>query len=126
MRREVSVATAFMSSSPGSLDIEGANRSFCFPLVDRLSLRFSALFSSRRLLACARVPSAILRIRRVSDDFEPLRDRGVALGLEDGATGGSLGLWIVLACFIGGGDSIDVNKFWVALGALFMFPLAFG
>jgi hypothetical protein len=35
-------------------------------------------------------------------------------------------LCIVLACFIGGGDSIDVNKFWVALGALFMFPLALG
>jgi hypothetical protein len=110
-RSDVRVAAAFMSTSASSRDpITGceAGRSFCLPF---LSLRELRDFGSPFLfLACARVLSAILREDRASEDLEPLRDRGVALGRLGGASGGSLALWIVRACLAGGGARSEVYK----------------
>lgn len=96
---DVSVAAAFMSTSPSASTAERF-------LSGRLPLRLSGLpgFLTVLVFACARVPSAMLLTTLA------LPDRGDGAGLIGAGTGGSLAFRMVRACFAGGGARMEVNK----------------
>lgn len=105
MKREVKVAAAFISMSPStSMSPECC---FCFPLSTEARLFFRLLGETGALeilfeclpLGCRWLLSC------VDDDFGT-RGFGV-VGRTGAEIGGSLGLWIVLACLAGGGARMD-------------------
>ena len=104
MKREVKVAAAFISISPStSMLLEWR---FCLPLSTEARLFFRLFGETDALvlfeclpLGCGWLPSCI------DDDFAT-RGFGV-VGRNGAGIGGSVGLWIVLACLAGGGARMD-------------------
>ena len=105
MKREVKVAAAFISISPSTSMLPDCR--FCLPLSTEARLFFRLLGETGALevlfeclpLGCRCLPSC------TEDDFAT-RGFGV-VGRTGAEMKGSLGLWIVLACFAGGGARMD-------------------